>query len=986
VSEDRAAGEATTLSGDEEPHPSDFDSFLRRVAAAPDIPARRGPPEEPLAVGTVVDGKLRIEGVLGYGGMGIVYEARHLRLSRRVAVKLTLESGPLATKRMLREARTMASIDHPNVIAVYDVGTFEGRVFIAMELLDGTVLDWLEHEARSWREVVAMFIDAGRGLVAAHRAQLVHRDFKPANLLVGGDGRVRVADFGLARSIDNGPREATTDHEGPRDALPRAGAMALTFGSKIVGTPAYMAPELYAGAPASRGTDQFAFCVSLFECLFGERPFRGRAPGALFAAIRDGKPVVPSSNPGVPARIRRALARGLSPEPSERFAGLEGVLSELAHDPRRRQRRIVLATLALGGTATVMWAGQPPAMGPCQGAGERVASQWTAERRRAIAGAFTNAEHVFGLHSWQSTEAVLERYAGELQRGFREACLATRVRDDQPPEVMDLRVACLDRLHQRFAATLEVMLDADADVVRHATAAAEGLSPVARCDQTERLLMADTVPDEQRDAVANIRARIAGASANIEMGRLESGRVSAETALSEALAMKLPVLIGEAHQIAAMAHARLRDWEQASKHAQAGLVAATAAHDDLRVAELATTLVYVDGYQRRSPDADRWLAMAKAYVERVDAGPELTSRLLSDRGLVERELGHLDRAIEDLEHALALCSGRETRRAIRFRGMLALAYAEAGRLTDASEVFDANLAAAERAFGPGHPSYAQELNNAAAVEQRLGHTDRAIAMLEQAVVIRTEVYGAEHPAVAEALVNLAALYDASDPLLAIRLLQRARAGAARASSPLLLPGLLGNLAKNWTTLGETETAIALFEEAIATGETDLGPGHRLVVSARYNLAAIERGRGNIGAANRLVRDALTAVDEAESEIAILPPLLLALRGALYLDADDARRALPDLRAAADELTKSERKDYPYAFDPLCDMGAALLALERPAEAVEALERAEAVLTDGVDVASRVELYDRLARGHAALGNRDAAREAEALGRRLRSSD
>ncbi len=214
-------------------------------------------------------GRLRLERVLGSGGMGVVHAAFDPDLERRVAVKLLHASSADARARLLREARAMAKLSHPNVITVFDVGTADGTDFVTMELVDGATLkDWLAIAKPAWRDIVAAFVAAGRGLAAAHDAGLVHRDFKPTNVLRSHAGKIVVTDFGLSRAA-----------EGDVDPLAVTGAVSgpatRTMTGAVLGTPAYMAPEQWTGASVGPASDQFAFCVALWEALADGRPYRG---------------------------------------------------------------------------------------------------------------------------------------------------------------------------------------------------------------------------------------------------------------------------------------------------------------------------------------------------------------------------------------------------------------------------------------------------------------------------------------------------------------------------------------------------------------------------------------------------------------------------------------------------------------------------------------------------------------------------------------
>ncbi|HEX4460592.1 MAG TPA: protein kinase, partial [Polyangia bacterium] len=262
--------------------------------------------------GTVVGRYLVIERI-GEGGQGVVYSAYDPELEREVALKLVRGQAHVDGRdheRLKREARAMAQLDHVNIVRVYDLGVSDGRLFVAMELVDGVSLhEWLRAE-HSWRDIVAVFREAGAGLAAAHRQALVHGDFKLENVLVAASGRVRVADFGLAGAV-----ELAAD-AGPAAAGDATAAATQTRG--IRGTPRYMAPELWRGEAASTASDQFAFCVALHEALYGVPPFAGATMGEIASAIKAGVRTAPLKAASVPSRVEAIVARGLSADPHAR--------------------------------------------------------------------------------------------------------------------------------------------------------------------------------------------------------------------------------------------------------------------------------------------------------------------------------------------------------------------------------------------------------------------------------------------------------------------------------------------------------------------------------------------------------------------------------------------------------------------------------------------------------------------------------------------
>ncbi|WNG32307.1 protein kinase [Archangium violaceum] len=307
-------------------------------------------PEAPvLGPGDTV-GRYVLEGLLGQGGMGVVYAAKDPGLGRTVALKLLRPGvgGEEGRARLVREAQAMARLAHPNVLPLFELGTEGERVFLAMERVEGpTLADWLRERERPWREVLALFLQAGEGLAAAHRAGLVHRDFKPANVLVGADGRPRVTDFGLVRhgaEVNGGAPEGASGDTG--EALSRAGA--------VPGTPAYMSPEQLAGREVDARGDQFSFCVALHEALYGVRPFEARERGvARWKRV----PVPRGLRP--PGYVRAAIERGLALEPEARFPSMDALLAALARPPGSRWGSVTVGVVGLGlvlaGADVLVW-------------------------------------------------------------------------------------------------------------------------------------------------------------------------------------------------------------------------------------------------------------------------------------------------------------------------------------------------------------------------------------------------------------------------------------------------------------------------------------------------------------------------------------------------------------------------------------------------------------------------------------------------------
>jgi serine/threonine protein kinase len=291
-------------------------------------------------------GRYELADRIGAGAMGVVYRADDFELGRQVALKLLHRPDDALTDRLRREARSMAQVNHPNVVAIYDVGIADGTTYIAMELVSGTSLRLWQQQPHSVAEIVEAYIAAGRGLAAAHAAGIVHRDFKPDNCLVGNDGRIRVTDFGLAAA------RPTSD--------PRPVQLQLTSTGSVLGTPAYMAPEQFTGGNVDPRTDQFNFCVALYEALYGSRPFAGRSFDELGANVCEGKARPPPAGSRVSGALRAIVLRGLRVRPGDRFPTMDHLLAQLGRDRARPWRwtaiiaAVVAGVLGLGQIADLV--------------------------------------------------------------------------------------------------------------------------------------------------------------------------------------------------------------------------------------------------------------------------------------------------------------------------------------------------------------------------------------------------------------------------------------------------------------------------------------------------------------------------------------------------------------------------------------------------------------------------------------------------------
>ncbi|MDQ3298847.1 MAG: serine/threonine protein kinase, partial [Myxococcota bacterium] len=468
---------------------------LTVLAESSGTKAAHGRESAMFAPGTMV-GPYVLERLLGAGGMGLVYAARDARLDRTVALKVIRQTPGTAldqlVERLRRESKALARLSHPNVTTVYELGSADGEIYIAMEYVAGSTLRaWLADEQRDPKAILATFVEAGRGLAAAHAASLIHRDFKPDNVMIDARGAVKVTDFGLATLAKDIRVGAPTADVARFDTeITRTGA--------LIGTPAYMAPEQFRGAQIDARADQFAFCVALYEALVGNRPFRGDSIAEVERSVLAGLADMPRTR-RIPARVRRAIVRGLAVDPETRFPTMDALLAALA--PRRRSVMVgvALATVgAWGVVATTLLASddtaRPPAL--CQTAGTEVQAVWNPEQRAVLATAFENTGAPGAAATSTAVAARLDDFAQAWSAMHVASCKATHVQGTQSLAALDLRTGCLERRRAQLAALVGVFERADASVVSHAREAVVALPPLTSCADVEGLARRTPLPTD----------------------------------------------------------------------------------------------------------------------------------------------------------------------------------------------------------------------------------------------------------------------------------------------------------------------------------------------------------------------------------------------------------------------------------------------------------------------------------------------------------
>ncbi|MEM9455634.1 MAG: serine/threonine-protein kinase [Myxococcota bacterium] len=815
---------------------------------------------------------------LGAGGMGVVFAAYDPELDRRVALKL-LRTEPSAAgntgqaaARLQREAQAMARVSHPNVITVFEVGRVDGQIFIAMEYVAGqTLARWFGAERREVSEILGIFEQAGRGLVAAHAAGLVHRDFKPTNVMIGDDGRVRVLDFGLARPYALAePLQTQSELESGIESELESGIEAgtgphrlldapLTQTGALVGTPAYMAPEQIRGHRVDAKTDQFAFCVVLYEALYGQAPFEGRSLLTLTAAIEAGEVREPPDDRKVPRAVRTAIERGLSVDPRARYPSLEALLAAIRPRPKRRWWWVAASMLATAVLVALLLPPSPPAStpAPCHSAAAPMQEVWNEPRATAIAASFTQTGAPFAEPTWASVASQLEDYAARWSAQRVSACEATRVHGTQSAALLDRRMACLDGGRRELDALLEVWGHADRDTVANATRAVASLPAIERCEDAEALLEGIDLPStpELAEQVEQVRERLARLRAQERVGRYHPVLPDAIQADEHAQTIEYPPLQAEGALVRGRLTIRTGDYRGAEEPLHRAYELGIAHRHDEVAVEAAVHLALSLGYHLADYDAGmQWVRHAAALLQRSGGTGKAQREVLRQRALLFQAQGQLEQARQQHEEGLGLAieeHGEFHHETAMVYYNLGLVLSALGRSDEAVEHHEKARAVFEALGGPQDPDVAYPLYGLASEARRGGRLIEARALLERAQEIREQALGPEHFILAGTLSELAIIATSERRLDdATALIERALAIIEARFGPdhLHMGRALINLGHVHFTAGRLEQAQAINRRVISIFERSLGPEHPLLLHALSNRASIAYELGDVDGA------------------------------------------------------------------------------------------------------------------------------------------
>ncbi|WP_267968048.1 serine/threonine-protein kinase [Myxococcus stipitatus] len=938
----------------------------RSVLAALSAPEAPPPPRGAglLATGTRV-GRYVVLGLLGEGGMGRVHAAYDPELDRKVALKLLNpdrlhgDSLDLARQRLEREARTMARLSHPHVASLHDVGEYEGQLFLVMEFVEGgTLRKWLAERPRTRREVLECFLQAADGLAASHALGIVHRDFKPDNVLLTKDGVVRITDFGLSHAT-------VSSGDAPVSGPPPT-SDALTVTGTLLGTLAYGAPEQLRGERGDARSDQFSFCVALHEALNGQRPFEGTTREALLEEMA--RQAVRPERPGVPAWLRAVVRRGLSADPAKRFASMDELRARLSRDPVARRRNVGLVALAV--VLVVAAVGVLATRNPrelCQGSERHFAGIWDAAARESLHRAFRATGSADAEASFSAVAEALERWKQAWVHAHQEACEATRVYGEQSDQVLGLRMACLDERLGEVTRVVGVLQAADVRAVERGFGLGASLASLGRCSDVRTLREAVAPPEDpvtQAEVVA-IRRELARANAELLAGHTPEALKVAQAARERAVRTRYRPVEAEAHVLCATVQSDANKFEAARDCAvQAALAAEAGRHHGVLARALYLQAWVTAHGLGKTHDAWALLQRAEAVAEPL-RDPEFDALLDFVRAeLFEQEGRFADAELvlrKALERVIAKAASHAAVRA-EMVGRLGLLARQQGRLLEAVRWQEEAVQLHEKLHGPEHRDTARALVNLGSTLIYTGELARAEAALQRALAILERVLGKEHLSVARALSTLAFLYfEWGHAQRAHEVAERGFMVARKSVSPEAASSVLLVLESNRSGVrgeaGEREAELEQARRSLAERERAYGAAHPEVALELHDVGRLLRllGRAKdarvFHARGIAIQEPLVARGEVDGEgLRWLADALLFL-GRVEEARTHAERAL-------EALERDRGPMAPERLKALVLLGDIHLAANAPERAVPLLRTALEAFASGDITSARVPLARR----------------------------
>lgn len=808
---------------------------------------------EDRAMAGILVGRYQLGEAIGEGAMGTVYRAHDPQLGRDVAIKImhpraddpALEA--LVRERTLREGRAIAKIASDNVVSIFDVGVWERGVFVAMELIEGeTLAEWLQGQIRAPHDILRHFRACALGLAAAHRASVVHRDFKPSNVLMATDGRVRVSDFGLA--LAEGADELVLG------AGEDAGPLRITCTGALLGTPAYMAPEQLRRERPDGRADQFALCVALWQAIYGERPFRGKTAAELLANI-DSKNFFDTPRRG-PSWLRAVLMKGLASNPDDRHRDMETLASAL------RQRRTPLALIGMASVmalaiATFFLAGDT-AESPCRSL-ENPLHGPLEQARASIEALASSADAPGAAVPRQSAISKLDRYAGTFAAMQRQTCEAARA-SSITAETSEKRLACLDGARQEFLAALAILTGGKVDDLREAAPRLVASLPAPEACAS----LQSWEPSPAQDPAVRERDRelvgiIAEARALRIAGQAQASLARLEEIVDRGEELQHARQHARAHLAISMCQRELGDFKAARASLTRAAALAERASDRRLKAQAWVRLLEVAGDEAvEMDDAEQALTLARSAVEGMGRDPGLEGEFAVAHGRLLLRQGKFEEARDVLLASLSVPDLVPLEESSR-RNVLATAHSALRDYPSMLAELETSLALLEDNYGTEHPAVANIYNNMVEARFHVNGAQSAIESAEKARDIFERNYGDDDPRVGAALDNLSILYAMTgDMRKAIAISKRALDLQIRRIGPdhadIATTEL--NLGSMYADAGQPEAALEHLLRATEIWERTLGPEHPDIARALLKRAKVHREQKQLPEALPLAERAL----------------------------------------------------------------------------------------------------------------------------------
>jgi serine/threonine protein kinase/tetratricopeptide (TPR) repeat protein len=904
----------------------------RDAAADADVVAQRLFTAMP---GTI--GRHRLVRRIGSGGGGVVYEAVDTLLGRRLALKLLhMPADPHAARRrrarIEREARALACLGHPNVIAIYDVGSADDTPYLATELVAGTDFSaWLRARPRSHAAIVAVILQAAQGLAAAHGAGLVHRDVKPSNILVGDDGRTRVADFGLART----DRAGTADAHEPSTAdgaVARTTEGPCTEAGALLGTPAYMAPEQRDGGDVDGRADIYSLCVTLFEAIHGVHPFAARRPARHDGWAYDARRLV-AYRRLVPMRLAAAIERGLETDPALRWPSMAALVDELQRVLTRRRWRLLLLLPALAAGSLLAVAPRQPSPS-CDDVEAEIQSVWNDDRRRSLVAVLDRSAAAHATTTERTVVRGLDDYRDDWRDVAYEACAATRSDPARADELANVR-ACLGRRAVQVSTLLDEIDGGDVRRIDASVDAVTALPPPRRCMSRDAASIEDGEPAWMRLDHADVLR---------QLGELAGAEAIAREVLAHADSIGSDRLRAEAGYRLGHISISVHDPRTAADVLSAAHWAAQASGTDEIAASTAADLMLVHDMLLRDRIAgSRWRRHAESALARIPAPSRAHGEFWFNVATCHREHQEYSEMLDAARRAAALDLeelGAEHPATVASSLRQAEASIELGRFGEANRLLAQIARIQADRLGALHPARAHTASAQGLAAYRAGDFDTAVRRHGEAIAIKRAAFGEEHPETIAPSFNLAqALFELGEYGLADRQLADALPIAVGAFGPdhPRVGVMHAVLAKTAVASGELERAGLHAQRAASIIEASSGRSHIDWARVEVTLAEIARARGRLDDAGRHWRDALAifANELGDRHMATLTAAS-QLASVLLEDGNDAEAIRVLERAAPDRETPALLR-----AELLSTLGVARLRLGERAGARPALEAAVA---------------------------------------------